>query len=187
MGLTAAAQAREEATEVAVPRAAAAARVDGVLDDACWRSAARITGFATPGKFAEPGKQVSVLLTYDDRALYLAARCAEPQPAQVKVLAQEGMHRVWQDDCLEIFLRTGDSALDVDHFVASSTGVKQAERVRAGRYEPDLAPTWEAAGRVGEADWSVQAAIPFAALETAAPAPGQMLQLALGREDYTGP
>lgn len=179
-------QAGEEAAEVIIPRLMAPPRLDGVLDDDIWRAAARITDFTVSGQSAAAAKPVVVRLAYSDEALYVAATCAEPQPERIRAVARQGMRSVWQDDCLEVFLRTGASALDVDQFIVNSAGVRQAERMRAGRYEPDFAPTWEAAGRVGEAEWTVEVAIPFAALEVEPPQPGTMFQLALGREDHTG-
>ncbi|NPV45497.1 MAG: hypothetical protein HPY69_00960 [Armatimonadetes bacterium] len=186
LSIAAAAPPVPESAEAVIPGVAAAPRLDGVLDDDCWGGAARLTGFAAPGKFAAAEKPVVVLLAYTDDALYVGATCAEPRPERIKSLARQGMRSVWQDDCLEIFLRTGESALDVDQFIVNSAGVRQAERIRAGRYEPAFAPAWEAAGRVDAAEWTVEAAIPFAVLVVETPQPGTMFQLALGREDHTG-
>ena len=62
--------------------------IDGVLDDAAWtgtplptrdewRSYNPLHGDAIP-------KQTTVWVTYDDKALYIAFRCDDPEPAGIK-------------------------------------------------------------------------------------------------------
>lgn len=172
--------------EVLCPRLAQPPTLDGDLSDPCWQGAPPIANFGLVGKFTPAAKPVTMRCGFDDQWLYLAFTCAEPQPTKLRTLARDGMRSVWRDDCLEIFLRVGDSVLDGDQFIVNAAGARQAERMRTGRYVPDYALDWRAAAARGATQWTAEVALPLAALDLSKPPPGQMVQLAVGREDQTG-
>jgi len=57
-------------------------RIDGVLDDATWSSILPITDFIQedPDNMAEPTENTEVYITYDNDALYVAARLYDSEP-----------------------------------------------------------------------------------------------------------
>ncbi|MBM3499948.1 MAG: hypothetical protein FJX74_14915, partial [Armatimonadetes bacterium] len=171
--------------EAICPRASAAPVIDGALDDPCWVEAAEIAGFTRPLSETAPAKATSARVCFDETALYLAVECAEPQPARLRRQAQAGSGAVWQDDCVEVWLRAGDSQLAFDQFIVNAGGVTQSLRSRPG--EAGAAPgPWSAAARVAAASWTVEVAIPLATVGVDAPRRGQLIQLKVGREDPEG-
>ena len=60
-----------ERRRLVCPRCAQPPRIDGVLDDAAWRQAAVFERLHAKGPATE------VRLCFDDRALYIAVRCAQ--------------------------------------------------------------------------------------------------------------
>lgn len=66
--------------EIRALRASGPVRVDGVLDEADWGRVAAVRGFLQiePDQGREARHDTEVLLLYDDEALYLAARCLDP-------------------------------------------------------------------------------------------------------------
>ncbi|MBU0607948.1 MAG: hypothetical protein KKI08_08665, partial [Armatimonadetes bacterium] len=167
------------------PLAAAAPRIDGRLADAAWPAQPQIANFAVASQFAPSPKAISAWLCHDDKALYLGFKIMEPKPELLKRAAPDGSRDVWKDDCLEVFIRAGDSSLDFDQFIVSCAGARQSERCRNGVYATDWRPEWPAAAAIGADHWTVEVAIPFAVLGLPAPTPGAMVQLGVGREDYT--
>jgi hypothetical protein len=159
--------------------------IDGKLGDPAWPAQPQIANFAVASQFTPSPKAIQGFACHDGQALYLAFRVAEPQPALLKRGAADGSRDVWKDDSLEIFIRTGDSSLDFDQFIVNSAGSRQGERCRGGAYDQSWRPQWLAAGTVGADFWSVEVAIPFAVLGIPPPTPGTMIQLGVGREDYT--
>jgi len=73
------------------PRVAVAPKVDGKLDDACWRTVDAITDFGQctvigPGKRRIP--ETSVRVAWDDKYLYVAAKCREDSPENFEAFKQ---------------------------------------------------------------------------------------------------
>lgn len=167
--------------EVLAPRVAEAPAIDGVLDDACWAEAAEIDGFTLPLSDAAPAKPTRTRVCFDATALHLALECAEPDPADLRLRAQPGSEDVWQDDCVEVWLRGGDSQLAFDQFIVNAAGVTQSLRSRPGDTGPQPGE-WLATARIGPRAWTAELTIPFATLGLGEPTRGMMVQLKLGRE-----
>lgn len=177
--------AHAQEAQVISPLAVAPPVIDGRLGEVAWAAQPQITNFCVASRFAASPKTVSAWLCHDANALYLAFKLTEPKPELLKRLAVDGSRDVWKDDSLEIFIRTGDSSLDFDQFIVNSAGARQSERCRNSTYASDWRPQWPAAATVGDAGWTVEVAIPFTVLGLPAPTAGTMVQLAIGREDYT--
>jgi hypothetical protein len=184
MGPPARAQAPAAPDEIICPRVAEAPQIDGAPDDACWGEATTVAGFTRPLSEQAATKATDASVCFDDTALYLALDCAEPKPGSLRLRAKPGSADVWQDDCVEVWLRTGSSQLEWDQFIVNAAGVTQSLRSRPGERE-SVPGDWSAAAKVGADRWTAEIAIPFAALGMEPPTPGRMIQLKLGREDHT--
>ena len=172
--------------EVICGRTAEAPVVDGELGEACWAEAATIEGFTRPLTEEVTAKAVRVRVCFDEEALYLGIECEEHEPERLTTRQQPGSEDVWQDDCIEIWLRTSTSQLAFDQLIVNAAGVTQTLRRRPGG--GDAAELlWEAAAKVGADTWTAEVAVPFSSLGIEAPKAGEMIQLKLGREDHTGP
>ena len=174
------------AAEHLCPRAARPPAVDGTLDDAAWKTALTLDGFTLPKSDQTPPKQVEARLCFDAKALYVAFVCAEPHPERIKADARVENDGVWQDDCVEVWVRTTDSSLEFDQFIVNTLGTRQSVR---RRQSPGAAwkPAWRAKVARGPRQWVAEMRIPFADLALDAARPGDMFELKLGREDHTGP
>ena len=180
------AQVMQTPDAIICPRTAQPPTLDGALNDPCWQEAAEVSTFTKPLSNDAPKKPIVARLCFDDRALYIAFICHEPQPERIKTAASPGSADVWKDDCVEMWLRHGESQLDSDQFIVNAAGTRQALRARQGGRQNGWQPEWQAAARIGTDRWTVEVAIPFASLDTPGPKPGDMFQLKLGREDYAG-
>jgi len=77
-------------------------KLDGQLDDPCWRGAGtRLVETATGNAVPTDSR---VWFAYDDHAIYLAARLAEPDMPGVQAKAQQRDDAAWADDSIEFFL-----------------------------------------------------------------------------------
>ena len=173
------------AAEPICPRVAEAPSIDGTLDDAAWKCALVLSDFTLPRSDERPAKAIEARLCFDAQALYLAFACEEPHPDRIKARATEENDDVWQDDCVEVWVRTTDSMLEYDQFIANTLGTRQSLRKRRGATGA-WKPKWQPAVRKEATRWTVELRIPFADLGIATPRPGDMVQLKLGREDHTG-
>ena len=89
-----------------IPRLTAAPVIDGTLDDAAWEGAASIEQLqvATDGVPQTPGG-TQVRLAYDDKHLYVAFHCDDPDPEGVLArAAHHDMHEVMRDDSIDVLI-----------------------------------------------------------------------------------
>jgi predicted esterase len=103
------------------PKTTQPPKLDGVLDDPCWKDAGTIGDFVSDKKDAFPTQQTYVRIIRDDKWIYLAVRCDEQDMAHQKVF-RTGRTMSWDEDSVEMFVdvKRGDS--EYDQFCANVLG-----------------------------------------------------------------
>lgn len=92
------------------PRAAQPPVLDGKLDDACWRDAAPITDYGACTLPQDPRNRIpktEVRLAWDDKYLYVGARCWEDSPenmASFLKIVNDGKRVFFDRDCIEMHI-----------------------------------------------------------------------------------
>ena len=78
--------------ELKISRAAGPIKIDGDLNDAGWRGAAKAGNFAehSPGNQTKPAVDTEVLITYDDKNLYVAWMCYDDPAAGAGLVLRKG-------------------------------------------------------------------------------------------------
>ncbi len=155
--------------------------IDGRLDDAVWKEAPANFRFLSIGRGLSPPYvgippvDTSVQACYDDKNIYLALRMADADlQALRKTASQDKPIEVLRkyDDTVVMFLNAESSR--VRQFAVNAGGVKYF--AGSGEWhvgQDDLrGAEWEAAASVADGYWTIEAAIPFTALEMDAPAAG---------------
>jgi hypothetical protein len=145
--------------------------IDGLLDDATWKTAARVEGFVQIRPvFGEPSPvMTSVLLGYDDAALYIAFSCQDDDVGRIaaSITARDGEFD--DDDTVLVMLdtfRDGDSAY---YFGTNSLGTQfDGTIANNGRTVDDRwDAAWENASVSTDTGWTAEFRIPFAVLRYA--------------------
>ena len=77
-------------------------RIDGILDDPAWNSAAVLGCFSWEGCLVS--QQTTVRLLVSENALYLGATALEDRMADVPAMPPMDGQDVWWRDCLEVFI-----------------------------------------------------------------------------------
>jgi hypothetical protein len=160
--------------------AAAPPVLDGRLDDAAWQGKPKLSAFVLNKDDATATAQTEVLLTCDDRALYLGVRALEPNLDNLvtQASAAEAV-RVWSDDVIEVFLDTRHDRYAYVHLGITANGITAAQRGSArGAADIELGAT-VATGREAAA-WILEVAVPFSGLG-AQPQAGEIWGLNLCR------
>jgi len=177
--------ASETFNEVVASRIVIPPVVDGDLDDACWKEASLVEEFTLPEGNAAPVEPMDLRICFDDSTLYCAFTCVEPYPRKLRLRYKEDSGDIWQDDCVELFLRARGGRLDYDQFIVNAAGARWSLRHLGGQSR--VTPRdWEAAARIGEGEWTVEMALPLSAIGIAAVRQGHLVELKVGREDHTG-
>ena len=144
---------------LACPRCTERPKIDGRLDDAAWRGAALIESFG----ITRPVTRAR--LCFDDAALYIGVECSRSpdRPPQAREVSRDG--NIWRDDVIEVWIdpRRRD-ALNYQFAINAIGSFFDQVRKGAGGDE-GYNPDWEHAVSQEKARWTVEMAIPPAAIE----------------------
>ncbi|HTS02412.1 MAG TPA: DUF5916 domain-containing protein, partial [Thermoanaerobaculia bacterium] len=154
-----------------VSRASGPIAVDGLLDDSGWKGAAELRDFyeISPGDNTPPKVKTTAWVTYDDRFFYVAIRCDDPRPREIKAQYVERDHVNSDQDFAGIMLDTRNDGRTGIEFFVNPYGIQddfvRDESVVNGSNE-DASPDfhWDAAARITAGGWQLEMRIPFSSL-----------------------
>ena len=171
--------------EAAVRRAPRPPEVDGDLPEPTWKNAVALP-FHENNKGGLPDAGSTAFVSYDDLHLYVGVECLEPLMDKVVTdHTRPDDVEIWQDDCVEVFLRPDPEASVYYHLIVNSLGV--LADVACGRQgEGSTETTWDSgavvAARRGRDRWAVELAIPLEALGAPTPLRGRTWRANVNRE-----
>jgi len=143
--------------------------IDGDLSDAAWTRALPMAPFQTLTLHQIADVQTTGYMLHDASTLYIGVRCDEPEPGRIKATVDKRDGPTYLDDCIEIFLVPPDSPIlarfeervQSFHLVVNALGTMYDE---IGLNSPEaFTADWRAAAKIGNDDWTLEVAIPFAA------------------------
>jgi hypothetical protein len=154
-----------------VTRAEGAIKVDGTLGDPGWKSATEVTTFYEINRTdsGTPPVATEAWITYDDRYLYVAFKCDDPEPSKIRSAFVERDGVGSDQDFAGVFLDArGDQRSALELFVnprgIQDDGVK-TEATGTEDFSPDL--FWDAAAKMTKEGWQMEMRIPFSSLRYA--------------------
>jgi len=111
-------------------RATEAVVVDGKAEEAAWKDAKPITEFRLWTTLGEPTERTTVRFCYDDVFLYAFYECDDKD---LYTLYQARDARIWESDCIELFLWPDEgNAIYYEFEVAPNNAVFDARMVNTG-------------------------------------------------------
>ena len=177
--------------------ASSAPVIDGALDDGAWRGAEASGAFERVHTYAPAPHPTKVRALWDERALYVAFRCA----GQAEPRAEAGKRDakgIWRDDHVELVVDADGDGETYHRFAVSAAGaiydaratsdpdIDEAplrmgllERFRAG--EAAWNGAIEAAVAQDGGGWSVELRVPWSALGREAPEAGETIPVQFAR------
>jgi hypothetical protein len=187
--LDAAIASRVVARSASVPRLAPREkppRLDGALQDPVWASRPPLEPFLMRARAFkdQPDAPTTAWVAYDDKALYLAFRCEEPDPAKLKAALQGTDQPGYKGEEIEVSIGLGAAARPSLTFVLNPGNVRR-DVASADPAPPPLAagaPAWRSAVKVGEKEWTAEVAIPWEAIG-GRPAAGSTRRVNLCRDN----
>lgn len=141
------------------PRAAAAPRIDGLIDEPAWQAATSVRDFRhSAGQ--QPGYATEARVCYDATALYFAFRCAETNMAGVLATVVEHDGGVYTNDAVEVLLGAPALGKSYVQLAVNSAGVLYDGKALDKTY---TSHAQTAAARDAEG-WTVEIALPWESL-----------------------
>ncbi|MBO5924590.1 MAG: beta-galactosidase trimerization domain-containing protein, partial [Lentisphaeria bacterium] len=169
---------------VKVAKAAGAIKLDGKLDEAVWSDAGKITRFYNFGTSHVQETTTEMFMAYDNKNLYLAVRCFEPDIT--KLARKETKHDspVWCDDSVELFLAApNNNALQlIFNTVGGHFDGELHQRVPGDPWRclGERNYSWQSKAVVEKDCWTAEMVLPFKELGIA-PQAGQKWRVNLVR------
>ncbi len=166
-------------------RGVSSPKIDGELDDELWRKTEALEPFV-PMKAAQEtvSAQTATWAAYDDEHLYIAFRCEEPKAAELQLVGEKRDDYVFTGDVVEVFVKPSEESAAFYHFA-----INPANAVWDGLHvdvvQTEYNPEWQHGAQRGPDFWTVEIAIPWKALNMAAPEAGSRIRINLCRERYT--
>ncbi|MEM8485400.1 MAG: DUF5916 domain-containing protein [Bacteroidota bacterium] len=138
--------------------------IDGVIDEAGWRAAARAENFSEtfPEEQARPPIDIAAFFTYDDENLYVAFDIKD-NPADIRVNYSD-RDAIWQDDYVGLAIDTNGDAQEVYFIAANPLGIQGDTRITRNNEDLGFNLVYKSEGRVHEGGYQVEMQIPFRSL-----------------------
>jgi len=138
-------------------------KIDGPLDDECWKDATRLATFrvaSQPGQGLLAEQQTEVLVSSDRQALYFGFICHESEIGKIAAHQTQYDGSFDLDDCVNVGLDTFCDKTRSYVFTVNPLGTRADSRWGDSRWNGP----WQAAAKVGEDCWTAEMAIPFSIL-----------------------
>lgn len=143
-------------------------KVDGELDEACWETGQWRGGFVQqqPLQAQEPSQKTEVCISYDRNNLYVAMRCYDNDPEQIRSILSR--RDEMNGDIAGIAIDSYADKQTAFEFNVSAAGQK-VDLMHLGAYEWDYNwdAVWEGKSAVKDSMWTVEMRIPFSQLRFA--------------------
>ena len=136
-------------------------KIDGVLDEETWASAEVGSDFWQKIPYYDSGAdpRTEIRLAYDDKFLYVAAKCYQTAPVTITTLKRDVY---WDNDGIAIVLDPLNTKTNSVMFGTSAVGVQwDATNSPTSDVSSDWSNKWYVETQITDEYWSAEFAIPF--------------------------
>ncbi|MFH1570493.1 MAG: sugar-binding protein [Gemmatimonadota bacterium] len=141
-------------------------QIDGELDDPAWQAVRPLEPFlarAFTGS-EQAGVPTEARVAYDGDALYVALRCAEPEPGELRSAGSRRDDALWNGDTVELFLSQGADAAPYFHLIVNPGNARWDGDSSLEGDNAAWDAAWQSATAVGPNAWTVELAIPWSSV-----------------------
>lgn len=142
-------------------------KIDAIIDESAWTDATVIPlPFEyLPGDNIEAPVKTEFLLTFNSNRLYMAFRCFDPMPSQIRahLMDRDAMETFNQDDYVSVMIDFFNDERRGFQFRVNPLGVQADANFSELEGYEDFSwdAIWDSKGRITDFGWVVEIAIPF--------------------------
>ena len=170
-----------------ISRATSDIKIDGILDDPAWQDAAEIAVDLEyfPGDNSVPPVETKAYVTYDDSNIYVAFKCFDPKPEQIRahLMKRDEIFTFVQDDHITIMLDTFNDERRAFQYRVNPLGV-QADAIFSevdGIEDFAWDMIWNSKSSIDSEGWVTEIAFPVNQLRFQKTLEAQTWSIELGR------
>lgn len=144
-------------------------KIDGLIEDAAWDAVEWTSDYVEwePDNNTPPTYQTKMKIVYDDKNLYAAFRCYEPNPEMI--VQRMGRRDDFPGDWVELNIDSYNDDRTAFSFTMSASGVKGDEFVsNNGNFDPSWNPIWYLKTNIDDEGWTAEVRIPLSQLRFSA-------------------
>lgn len=138
-----------------------APRIDGRLDDLCWRAATHAVGFYRYNGSAPIPQQTEAWICCDRKYLYLAFHCLDSEPGRIRASETQRDGDIWHDDFVGVDIDSQNSRRSLSSFCVTACGTQNGHVEGGTADNITWAGDWRAAAARTRDGWTAEMAIPF--------------------------
>jgi len=152
---------KDRQLEIVLSRLSTSPKIDGVLDEDCWKEAVRIGNFAEfqPKEGTKPPVKTEVLLGYDDENLYIGFICYESDVTKIRATLTKRDELV-NDDFVNFIVDTFGDLQRSYIFAVNPYGV-QYDAYQTDNTDFSFDYNWESSAKILTNRWEAEIRIPF--------------------------
>ncbi len=138
-------------------------KVDGKLDDACWKNAYTCKEFYLYKNPGERVKDTVLKVTADPEYLYFGVKCFHPAPKDMKVTQlQNNQGRVFGDECVKMLINPGLDEPKIFRYVLNPANTsKLNNQIGKSPKWKFRQISWPSATNIDTDGWSAEIAVPL--------------------------
>jgi hypothetical protein len=137
-------------------------KLDGVLDDEAWSAGPQpldVWMSYNPLRGEKELLQTQVWIAYDDKAIYFAFKCLDPEPDKIRTTISR-RDNVWNDDWVGVSLDSSRAGQMAYHMFINPSGI-QMDALQTRNEDTAVDWTWQSAGRVDAQGYTVEVRLPL--------------------------
>jgi hypothetical protein len=140
-------------------------RLTGQMDDPLWATSETIdlAYEFQPGENTQAPVRTEVKSVYDADNLYIAVRCYDPRPDEIRANYSD-RDRVYSDDFIVVIFDTYGDYQRGYELVVNPYGIQGDLMMSSGGEDMSFDMIWESAGSITSDGWIAEMAIPFKSL-----------------------
>lgn len=142
-------------------RAAQPPKLDGILNEVCWKDAPAQGDFYLFTGGGQRSRDTEFKLAYDDAWLYIGVDCRNKDMKAIQPKIKGHDQGAFQDDSVEFFLDPGTGGRVYFHYMLGFANARDERRVTDRNREIEWDEAWRSATHIREDGWSAEIAIPL--------------------------
>lgn len=149
--------------------------IDGVLNDAVWKDAPRVTGFKTfsPDFGKDMSEKTVTYMAYDSENLYFAYRCFDSEPDKIKA-SLTTRDNIRSDDWICLNLDSFNDQQSLYAFYVNPYGIQGDSRYSNNVEDLNVDMVWYSAGKIDDEGYVIEMSIPLKSIRYSGGNPVEM-------------
>ncbi len=150
--------------EYRIAPAVVAPKIDGIIDDGCWKTATHADAFFRFQSLEPVHEQTEAWLCADRSHLYVAFHCQDSHPELIRASETQREGDIGHDDIVGVAIDSQGTQRNASQFEVNARGTQQTQLEQGTADNLTWAGDWRAATHRVADGWTAEISVPFSML-----------------------